>query len=110
MYTPFFKITEICNISRQTSITLFEYLINKFGYILGFHRDADVALATPLRDGMNLFGKEFVACRINPHQRPGVLILSKFVGAADQMQVFSQMRLDFPIDNGTINASMQASK
>ena len=49
------------------------------------YRDADVALVTPLRDGMNLTGKEFVACRIEP-SKPGVLILSPFTGAADVMQ------------------------
>merc|ERR1712032_468446 len=49
------------------------------------YRDADVALVTPLRDGMNLTGKEFVACRIDP-LKPGVLILSPFTGAADVMQ------------------------
>ena len=32
--------------------------------LAGLNRDADVALVTPLRDGMNLSGKEFVACRI----------------------------------------------
>ena len=91
MHIIFFKITKVCNFSSTTSILFLEYqIINKYGFNLGFNRDADVALATPLRDGMNLFGKEFVACRINPHQRPGVLILSKFVGAADQMQVFTQ--------------------
>ena len=31
--------------------------------LAGFYRDADVALITPLRDGMNLVAKEFVACR-----------------------------------------------
>ena len=44
-------------------------------------RDADVALVTPLRDGMNLVAKEFVACRV---REPGVLILSPFAGAGRQ--------------------------
>lgn len=39
----------------------------------GFYRDADIALVTPLRDGMNLVAKEFVACQV---EEPGVLILS----------------------------------
>ena len=38
---------------------------------------------TPLRDGMNLVAKEFVAAQ-NPDD-PGVLILSRFAGAAEQM-------------------------
>jgi trehalose 6-phosphate synthase len=42
-----------------------------------------VGLVTPLRDGMNLVAKEFVAAQ-NPED-PGVLILSRFAGAAEQM-------------------------
>lgn len=52
--------------------------------LAGFYRDADVALVTPLRDGMNLVAKEFVACQ--PEQDPGVLILSPFAGAGGLMQ------------------------
>jgi trehalose-6-phosphate synthase len=33
--------------------------------LAGFYRDADVGLVTPLRDGMNLVAKEFVACRLD---------------------------------------------
>lgn len=44
---------------------------------------ADVALVTPLRDGLNLVAKEYVASRINGD---GVLILSSFAGAAEQMK------------------------
>ena len=43
----------------------------------------DVALITPLRDGMNLVAKEYVASQ-DPDD-PGVLILSRFAGAAHQM-------------------------
>ena len=45
---------------------------------------ADVCLVNPLRDGMNLVCKEFVACQ-NPAD-PGVLILSRFTGAAETMR------------------------
>ena len=48
-----------------------------------FCRDAAVALVTPLRDGMNLVAKEFVACQINTP--PGVLIVSPFAGAGEMM-------------------------
>lgn len=51
--------------------------------LAGMFRAARVALVTPLRDGMNLVAKEYVAAQ-NPDD-PGVLILSKFAGAADQM-------------------------
>jgi trehalose 6-phosphate synthase/phosphatase len=47
------------------------------------YRDADVALVTPLRDGMNLVAKEFVACQTD---EPGVLVLSKLAGAASTMR------------------------
>src|SRR5690625_7318138 len=43
---------------------------------------ADVMLVTSLRDGMNLVAKEYVASRIDEN---GVLILSEFTGAADEL-------------------------
>jgi trehalose-6-phosphate synthase len=43
---------------------------------------ADVMLVTPLRDGMNLVAKEFVACR---NDESGALVLSEFTGAADEL-------------------------
>jgi trehalose 6-phosphate synthase len=49
----------------------------------GFYRASDAALITPLRDGMNLVAKEFVAAQ-DPDD-PGVLILSRFAGAAHQL-------------------------
>jgi trehalose 6-phosphate synthase len=47
-------------------------------------RQSDVGFVTPLRDGMNLVAKEFVAAQ-DPDD-PGVLILSQFAGAAEEMQ------------------------
>jgi trehalose 6-phosphate synthase len=47
------------------------------------YRLADVALVTPLRDGMNLVAKEFVASQ--PLDRPGVLVLSQYAGAAETL-------------------------
>ncbi|MFO6465745.1 trehalose-6-phosphate synthase [Jannaschia sp. KMU-145] len=52
--------------------------------IAGLYRRADAALVTPLADGMNLVAKEFVAAQ-DPDD-PGVLILSHFAGAAEQME------------------------
>jgi trehalose 6-phosphate synthase len=43
---------------------------------------ADVMLVTPLRDGMNLVAKEYVACR---DDESGALVLSEFAGAADEL-------------------------
>ncbi|KAJ8922620.1 hypothetical protein NQ315_007652 [Exocentrus adspersus] len=51
--------------------------------LAAFYRDAAVGLVTPLRDGMNLVAKEFVACQINIP--PGVLIVSPFAGAGETM-------------------------
>ncbi|MCU4185118.1 trehalose-6-phosphate synthase [Acidiferrimicrobium sp. IK] len=44
---------------------------------------ADVMLVTPLRDGMNLVAKEYVACH---HDLHGALVLSEFTGAADELR------------------------
>jgi trehalose 6-phosphate synthase len=51
--------------------------------LAGLYRLASVGLVTPMRDGMNLVAKEYVAAQ-NP-ANPGVLILSKFAGAAHQL-------------------------
>ncbi len=51
--------------------------------LAGFYRTAQVGLVTPLHDGMNLVAKEYVAAQ-NPLD-PGVLVLSKFAGAAKQL-------------------------
>jgi trehalose 6-phosphate synthase len=50
--------------------------------LAGLYRGARVALVTPLRDGMNLVAKEYVAAQ-NPDD-PGVLVLSRFAGAAQE--------------------------
>jgi alpha,alpha-trehalose-phosphate synthase [UDP-forming] len=50
--------------------------------LLGYYRAADIALVTPLRDGMNLVAKEFCAARSDER---GVLVLSEFAGAAEEL-------------------------
>ncbi|WP_298930357.1 trehalose-6-phosphate synthase [uncultured Ramlibacter sp.] len=50
----------------------------------GLYRASAVALVTPLRDGMNLVAKEFVVAQ-DPLD-PGVLVLSRFAGAAEQLK------------------------
>ena len=52
--------------------------------LAGIYRAARVGLVTPLRDGMNLVAKEYIAAQ-DPAD-PGVLILSRFAGAARQMK------------------------
>ena len=51
--------------------------------LAGYMRLAHIGLVTPLRDGMNLVAKEYVAAQ-NPDD-PGVLILSRFAGAAVEL-------------------------
>jgi trehalose 6-phosphate synthase len=51
--------------------------------LAGLYRAANVCLVTPMRDGMNLVAKEFVAAQ-KPDD-PGVLVLSRFAGAARQL-------------------------
>jgi trehalose 6-phosphate synthase len=53
------------------------------GALAGLLRLADVALVTPLRDGMNLVAKEFVAAQNS--EDPGALVLSQFAGAANEL-------------------------
>ncbi|WP_294392355.1 trehalose-6-phosphate synthase [uncultured Sphingomonas sp.] len=53
--------------------------------LAGIYRAARIGLVTPLRDGMNLVAKEYVAAQ-DPED-PGVLLLSRFAGAAAQMEV-----------------------
>jgi trehalose 6-phosphate synthase len=51
--------------------------------LAGFFRLSRIGLVTPLRDGMNLVAKEYVAGQSDDD--PGVLVLSRFAGAADDM-------------------------
>jgi trehalose 6-phosphate synthase/phosphatase len=82
-----------------------QYLYRSIGHdrLAEMYRDADVALVTPLRDGMNLVAKEFAACQVDD---PGVLVLSRFAGAADGM---AEALLVNPYDlDGTAEALHQA--
>jgi len=61
------------------------YLYRSYGIdvLANLYRAADVGCVTPLRDGMNLVAKEYVAAQ-DP-ERPGVLLLSRFAGAAAEL-------------------------
>ena len=65
-WTP--VIYQYTSLPRETLISLF--------------RKSDVALLTPLRDGMNLIAKEYIASRSD---KKGVLILSEFTGASKEL-------------------------
>jgi trehalose 6-phosphate synthase len=68
----------------------------------GLYRASRVALVTPLRDGMNLVAKEFIVAQ-NPED-PGVLVLSRFAGAAEQLR---EALLVNPYDTESTAAAIQ---
>jgi trehalose 6-phosphate synthase/phosphatase len=72
-----------------------------FDEIVAMYRACDVALITPLRDGMNLVAKEFVASRPD---KQGVLILSEMAGAAKEM---GEAILINPVHRGEIAAAIE---
>lgn len=69
----------------QIDWTPIHYLNRKYerNLLMSLFRAAQVGYVTPLRDGMNLVAKEYVASQ-DP-SNPGVLVLSQFAGAAEQM-------------------------
>ena len=66
----------------STGVVPLQYFYRNFDQraLFAHYRAADVALVTPLRDGMNLVAHEYVISRVNDD---GVLVLSEFAGAAD---------------------------
>ena len=61
---------------------IYQYKFLPLDSLLAMYRQSDVALITPLRDGMNLVAKEYVAARTD---QTGVLILSEMAGAAKEL-------------------------
>jgi len=72
--------------------------------LMGFLRAAQVALVTPVRDGMNLVAKEFIAAQ-DP-QDPGVLILSPMAGAARELTGALQVN---PYDKSGMALALQTA-
>jgi trehalose 6-phosphate synthase len=70
----------------------------------GMYRSARVGLVTPWRDGMNLVAKEYVAAQ-DPED-PGVLVLSRFAGAAAELKTALQVN---PLDPSDIAACVNAA-
>ena len=70
--------------------------------LAGLYRASEVALVTPLRDGMNLVAKEYVAAQ-NPED-PGVLILSRFAGAAGEL---GEALIVNPFDRAEMSEALQ---
>lgn len=72
--------------------------------LLAYYRAAEIALVTPLKDGMNLVAKEYCASN---KDKTGVLILSEFAGAATQLRRSSLLVNPYDIE-GVANAIHQA--
>jgi trehalose 6-phosphate synthase/phosphatase len=72
-----------------------------FQDLVALYSEADVALVTPLRDGMNLVAKEYVASK---QKHTGVLILSEMAGAIDEMPEALSVN---PNDTMSINAAIR---
>jgi trehalose 6-phosphate synthase len=90
----------------DTDWTPIRYLNRNFPHatLMGFLRAAKLGLVTPLRDGMNLVAKEFVAAQ-DPDD-PGVLILSNLAGAAREL---SAALLVNPYDLRGVSHAIQAA-
>jgi alpha,alpha-trehalose-phosphate synthase [UDP-forming] len=65
--------------------------------LIALYRAADIALVTPIKDGMNLVAKEFCASQVNER---GILILSEFAGSAEQLSIGAM--LVNPYDVGAV--------
>lgn len=78
-------VTQINGEFTQSGWVPIHYIFRSLDWaeLLSFYRAADVALITPLKDGMNLVAKEYCACQV---EGDGVLILSEFAGAAVQLK------------------------
>ena len=78
-------VTDVNGRHGEVDWTPIRYLNKGFGQavLAGLYRTAQVGVVTPLQDGMNLVAKEYVAAQ-NPAD-PGVLVLSKFAGAANEL-------------------------
>ena len=78
-------VSEVNGRHGEVDWTPIRYLNKGFSQavLAGLYRTAQVGVVTPLHDGMNLVAKEYVAAQ-NPVD-PGVLVLSKFAGAANEL-------------------------
>jgi trehalose 6-phosphate synthase/phosphatase len=61
---------------------VYQYKSLSFNEMVALYDLSDVGLITPLRDGMNLVAKEYIACKV---EKKGVLILSEMTGAASEL-------------------------
>jgi trehalose 6-phosphate synthase len=90
----------------DTDWTPIRYLNRNFPHatLMGLLRAANVGIVTPLRDGMNLVAKEYVAAQ--SAEDPGVLILSNLAGAARELTAALQVN---PYDTRAVSQAIQAA-
>lgn len=82
---------------------IYQYKSLKFENLVALYIAADIALVVPVRDGMNLVAKEFIATKNPPS---GVLILSETAGASDELKDAIQVN---PNDRQEIADSLLAA-
>jgi trehalose 6-phosphate synthase/phosphatase len=92
---------------RYSSLTwqpiIYRYNKLSFSELCALYEAADIALITPLRDGMNLVAKEYVASRVSQN---GVLILSELAGAANEL---GESILVNPVDQDEMSQAIYAA-
>lgn len=95
-----------------TPVVLFSNAI-PFERLVAYYRIADICLTTPLRDGLNLVAKEFVAAK---RGRAGVLVLSEFAGCAVELpqavltNPYSNRAMDGALDTAVDMAATEACR
>jgi trehalose 6-phosphate synthase/phosphatase len=82
---------------------IYQYKSLSFNELVALYDMSDIGLITPLRDGMNLVAKEYIACQT---ENKGVLILSEMAGAAAEL---NEAILINPADNNEIASSIDAA-
>lgn len=97
---------KISGINGRISTLQWQPIIYRYGHsgfeeLSALYQAADIALITPLRDGMNLVAKEYVASCV---AQTGVLILSELTGAASEL---NEAVLVNPTDSGELSSAIQ---
>ncbi|MBK8883287.1 MAG: trehalose-6-phosphate synthase [Bacteroidales bacterium] len=82
---------------------IYQYKSLSFNELVALYDLSDVGLITPLRDGMNLVAKEYIACQI---ENKGVLILSEMAGAAAEL---NEALIINPADNSEMADSIYSA-
>ena len=86
--------------SLNWSPVVYEYRSLSFPEMVALYSLSDVALITPIRDGMNLVAKEYLACQVDT---PGVLVLSEMTGTSAEL---TEAILVNPIDRPEVASAI----